>query len=598
VKIARPSALTVLTLALLVLLPVLAVLQYSWVGQVSEAERDRMERNLRTAANQFRGAFDGEVIRAVFGLRVDATTAQESAWYRYDDRYTAWLDAAEHPGIVAGVFLVDENQGMVRLRRWNATSHEFEEIGWPAELASWRPRFEQDLAAFGQRQQGGRLPFPEDDALVATPLVNSGPRADERGDRTPPVFGFTVVQWDMRYIRDVFLPALNESHFTNSDGDRYRVAVVDGQDPSRVIYQSDPSAPVDAAHPDASEALFGFNPFGNRGGPGGRNDGRRNPGFRVPGPDVRGPDVRGPEVPGPTVPGSVPGSGGRGRDFARWALLVQHESGSLEAAVARVRRRNLAISFGVLMLLTVSVGLLTVSSRRAHRLARQQLEFVAGVSHELRTPVAVIRSAAENLAQGVVGSGDRVKQYGHAIETEARRLGDMVERVLQYAGIASGVGLASRIPLAPSDVIDSAIDATVQAAGPAKVDRTIATDLPHVVGDPAALRSAVENLISNAVKYGGADKWVGVRAERGGTKRQPEVLITVEDHGPGIPGEELPLIFGAFYRGQNAVSRQIQGNGLGLALVQQIVSAHGGRVTVATRPGAGSAFTIHLPVQS
>jgi len=573
VKIARPSALTVLTIALLIALPALAVLQYRWVGQVSEAERDRMERNLRTAAFQFRGAFDGEIIRAVNGLRVSATTVQDGAWNRYTDRYTSWLDAAEHPGIVAGVFLVDENHGALRLRRWNATAHEFEEIGWPTELANWRPRFEQDLAELGTRQPGGRVPFPEDDALVATPLVNAPPRPGEGGQRTRPVFGYTVVQWDMGYIRNVFLPALNESHFTNSDGDRYRVAVVDGQDPSRVLYQSDPSAPVDAAHPDATEALFGFNPFGNRGGPGGRGDGRRNFGFRVPGSE-------------------------RGRDFARWTLLVQHESGSLEAAVARVRRRNLGISFGVLMLLTVSVGLLAVSSRRAQRLARQQLEFVAGVSHELRTPVAVIRSAAENLAQGVVGSGDRVKQYGQAIETEARRLGDMVERVLQYAGIASGVGLASRIPLAPAEIIDSAIDAAVHATGPAKVDRTIAADLPHVVGDPAALRSAVENLISNAVKYGGADKWIGVLAERGGTKRQPEVLITVEDHGPGIPGDELPLIFGAFYRGRNAVSRQIQGNGLGLTLVQQIVSAHGGRVTVSARPGAGSAFTIHLPVQS
>jgi signal transduction histidine kinase len=250
------------------------------------------------------------------------------------------------------------------------------------------------------------------------------------------------------------------------------------------------------------------------------------------------------------------------------------------------------------MLLTVSIGLLTVSSRRAQRLARQPLEFGAGVSHELRTPVAVIRSAAENLAQGVVGSGDRVKQYGQVIETEARRLGDMVERVLQYAGIASGVGLASRVPLAPADFIDSAIDAAAQTTVGARVERTIAADLPRVVGDQAALRSAVENLIANALKYGGADRWVGVRAERGSNRRQPEILVTVEDHGPGIPGEELPHIFGAFYRGQNAVAAQIHGNGLGLALVRQIVSAHGGRVTVATRPGAGSAFTIHLPVQS
>lgn len=553
-----------------------------------------MERNLRTAAFQFRGAFDGEIIRAVNGLRVDAITAQEGAWYRYADRFASWLDTAEHPGIVAAVFLVDESQGQVRVRRWNDTSHAFDEVGWTAELAALRPRFEQELAGFGA-PRGERPPFAADDSMVVIPLGNAPPRPGEERDRTPPVFGFTVVQWDMAYIRNEFLPALNESHFRNSDGDRYRVAVIDAQEPSRVVYQSDPSAPVDVANPDASEPLFGAfrDPLNNRGRQGGRGDGRRNFGFRGPGSGVPG---SGATVQGSNVPGSERGRGGR--DFARWVLVVQHESGSLEAAVSRVRRRNLGISFGVLMLLTVSVGLLTVSSRRAQRLARQQLEFVAGVSHELRTPVAVIRSAAENLAQGVVGSGDRVKQYGQVIETEARRLGDMVERVLQYAGIASGVGLASRTTLSPGDIVDSAVEAATQATPPANIERTIGEDLPPVHGDQAALRSAVENLISNALKYGGADRWVGVRAELGGTKRQREVLITVEDHGSGIPGEELPHIFSAFYRGQNALSGQIQGNGLGLALVKQIVSAHGGRVTVSTRPGAGSAFTIHLPVQS
>ena len=74
-------------------------------------------------------------------------------------------------------------------------------------------------------------------------------------------------------------------------------------------------------------------------------------------------------------------------------------------------------------------------------------------------------------------------------------------------------------------------------------------------------------------------------------------MITVEDHGPGISSEELPHIFNPFYRGQHAIGQQVQGNGLGLALVQQIIAAHGGRVTVTTRPGAGSAFTIHLPAQ-
>jgi len=116
-----------------------------------------------------------------------------------------------------------------------------------------------------------------------------------------------------------------------------------------------------------------------------------------------------------------------------------------------------------------------------------------------------------------------------------------------------------------------------------------------VLGDATALRSAVQNLVANAVKYGGRDRWVGVRAQRVRERRRDEVRITVSDHGPGIPAADLPHIFEPFYRGADAIERQIHGHGLGLSLVRRIVVAHGGQVTVATRPGAGTSFTITLP---
>jgi signal transduction histidine kinase len=100
----------------------------------------------------------------------------------------------------------------------------------------------------------------------------------------------------------------------------------------------------------------------------------------------------------------------------------------------------------------------------------------------------------------------------------------------------------------------------------------------------------------NAAKYGGSDRWVGVRVDASGSGRSREVRIAVEDHGRGITAADLPHIFEPFYRGADAVSRQIQGSGLGLALVRRIAEAHGGRVTVMTRDGVGSTFTIHLPV--
>src|SRR4051812_31589911 len=140
----RPSGLTIVTVALLVLLPALAVLQYRWVGQVSAAERDRMERNLRVGAYQFRQAFDGELGRVSGALPVGPATVRDGSSERYSDRYELWLSTAVHPRMVANVFLVDAVHGGLRLRRWNADSRVFEPVSWPAQIDKWRSQFEQE----------------------------------------------------------------------------------------------------------------------------------------------------------------------------------------------------------------------------------------------------------------------------------------------------------------------------------------------------------------------------------------------------------------------------------------------------------------------
>jgi signal transduction histidine kinase len=584
VKISKPSGATLVTYALLVLLPALAVLQYRWVGQVSTAERERMQRNLQTAAAQFRENFDGEVVRAVLSLQVGPATALEGASDRYTDRYETWLNTAAHPQVVAAVLLVDADVGRLRLRRWNPDTHVFEPTEWPEALGEWRERFTQELSDFSAgRPPTRRASFRGDEQFIVTPLRNLiVPRSPAPVPQTvTPVFGFTITQLNMTYIREQMLPELAQRHFIHTAGDIYRVSVASADDPAKVLYRSDPGAPVDRDRADATAGLLV----------------RVDPAFFNRPPRPSDPDAE-PRGRRRGFEDDADGLGPRGAEaFAgRWLLLVQHQSGSLEAAVERARRRNLAISFGVLLLLTVSIALLADTSRRAHRLARQQMEFVAGVSHELRTPVAVIRSASENLAHGVV-SGERVKNYGQLLQTEAKRLGEMVERVLQYAGIESGLGYTTRVALPPSEIIEGAIDSSLpllESSG-VQVHPEIAADLPQVMGDAAALRSAVQNLIANAVKYGGRDRWVGIRAEHVLDRRRSEVRITVSDHGAGIPATELPHIFDPFYRGADAVERQIHGNGLGLSLVKRIVAAHGGRVSVTTRAGVGSSFTIALP---
>ena len=586
-KLTRPSGLSLLTAALLVLLPALAILQYRWVGQVSEAERERMQHNLRNAASQFRDAFDLEVGRTLIGLQVGPITARDGASEQYTDRYEAWVDTSEHPQLVSNIFLVDSANAQLRIRRFDPVAHAFEPAAWPEALERWRPELESQLRDFNT---GGsvdrRGAFADDESLIISPLRNLIGTAGSGGRPTSitPVFGFTIIQLDVRYMQEQILPALARRFFIHQDGDSYRVAVVSVSTPSRVLYKSDASAPVDATSADATEIFFGL-----RGG-----------GARFFFARGAGAGVRLGLTPGPNderrLPPSEPRTP-RDEELGRWRLLVQHASGSLETAVASVRRRNLGLSFGMLLLLSVSVALLAAASRRAHRLAEQQMEFVAGVTHELRTPVAVIRSAAENLSHGVVGNTDRVKRYGTVIESEARRLGEMIESVLQYAGLESGASLGNTAPLSPAEIVEAAIDTAIAAAGAGglTVQRDIAPDLPNVIGDAAALRSAIQNLLANAVKYGGPDRWVGVRAEQI-SGRRAEVCITVSDHGTGIPPADLPHIFEPFYRGSDAVAGRVHGNGLGLSLVRRIVTAHGGRVAVSSKPNVGTTFTLTLPV--
>jgi signal transduction histidine kinase len=245
------------------------------------------------------------------------------------------------------------------------------------------------------------------------------------------------------------------------------------------------------------------------------------------------------------------------------------------------------------------MALVIVSTQRARRLARLQMAFVAGVSHELRTPVAVICSAADNLAEGFVGAKDQVKEYGSVIRNEGRRLAGMIEQILHFAAGQSRRASYDLRPVAVADAVASVlanISPLPEAAGVA-MEREIDPHLPPVQADTAALARCLENLVLNALKYGGDSRWVRVRAETfpqqaGGAAR---VRICVEDRGPGIDPADLPHIFEPFYRGKAAQAAQIHGTGLGLSLARDMAEAMGGRLEASSQPGRGSTFTLELP---
>jgi signal transduction histidine kinase len=279
--------------------------------------------------------------------------------------------------------------------------------------------------------------------------------------------------------------------------------------------------------------------------------------------------------------------------------VVQHQSGSLEAAVGSLRRRHLMLSFGVLVLLAVTMAMVLIASQRARRLATLQMNFVAGVSHELRTPLAVISSAAENIAHGVVSEQAQVTRYGTSILKQARQLTHLVEQVLVFAATQQKIGNYPLRPVDVREVIEAALESTSSMANIAgvAVERYVESSLPPVAADFAALSQCLQNLITNAIKYGGDGRWLGIRAaahRESGVVR--EVEITVSDKGIGISPAELKHVFEPFYRSPAVAGSSVHGTGLGLPLVRTVIEAMRGRLTVTSEPGKGSAFTIHLPV--
>jgi signal transduction histidine kinase len=564
----RPVALAA---GLIVLLVVLATLQYRWIGEVSRAERERMQTGLRVAAMRFARELDREIGSILFAFLPQRGGDDSDPGVRFARRYAEWARSSPDVRLVRDVWLVEPGkQGEAPLlARLDPEAQRFERADWPPDLEPLRRRV----------GQGRPRPIIAAIPALVVPLA-PGPRLRDSETRPsgPPAEGVVAIRLDADRIVQM-IGEMAERHFGDADGADYDLTVVRRTgDAQGVVYRS--AGASDATHPaDVSLPLLDFRTL----------EDIHDLEMRIPGPRGR-------------EPGPFRGRfGGRrhGRmggfvvdpEPADWELRVTHRAGSLEAAVARVRARNLAIGLGTLLLLGVSVIFALLSAQRAQRLAEQQIEFVAAVSHEMHTPLAAIRSAGSNLADGVVREPAQVQQYGTMIETEGRRLSSMVAQALEFAGIQSGRQQYRMESVAVADAVEGALEDcrwTIEQRN-APIGKDLPADLPRLHADPVALRTAVRNLIDNALKYGDPAHGIELSARADG-----EVHLSVRDHGPGIAEADQRRIFDPFYRGQTNGAR-VQGSGLGLAVVRQVVQAHGGRVTFETS-AQGTAFTLHLPV--
>jgi signal transduction histidine kinase len=583
----------------LIALLALAGLQYQWIGQIAEAERHRLERSVAESAEEFAEDFSNEVRSLTLMLepRPQFPSDPESIAMRYRE----WAATSAYPTLLKNLYLAQSGSPLLQLDRAKAS---FEPGTWPPQLSritdaiSW--------------QGGPPLELEPDVDVILIPLDRRGPGpmrgrgfrgpggppgpppGVEVSRRVPEQDRWLVAELHHEVLTTQILPALVVRRFPNYENQDYRVAVVARRpsDGRRTVFTSGERwSQQDLASPDFQlDLLAPPNPRRDPGGagpspgfasgPAGNNGGgsRGDRGFRGGG-DRRGPF------------GTFVGQG--------WRLLVKHREGSVELAAMQFRRRNLAISFGVLVVLGIGTVAMVVSGQRARRLGQVQMEFAAGVSHELRTPLAVIQSAAHNLATGVVQNREDIEEYAAIVQTEARRLTEMVDQVMTYTETQSGRKRYDVVPVNIAEIAEKAIQnmSTILREGSASVEKRFEPALPLAMADAAALTRCLQNLLSNAVKYGRTNysaeitleaRFVPVPGSSG------HVEVTVMDRGLGVPETDVRHLFEAFYRGSNATTNT-PGNGLGLHLVQRIMAAQNGAVSYSRPEAGGASFTLTLP---
>ena len=277
-----------------------------------------------------------------------------------------------------------------------------------------------------------------------------------------------------------------------------------------------------------------------------------------------------------------------------WAIGVSSAEPDREAIEFASRRRLLLAAFGLLAAIVSAAGYTMIRAvNRELAAARLQSEFVAAVSHEFRTPLTLLRQITEIFAENRVADETQRQTYYRAQERATDRLHRLVESLLDFRRMEAGASRYWFHPLDPARLVQKVVgefqsEAACNGYG---VELSVRGDVPPVDADSDALTHAVWNLLDNAVKYSPQQSAVWVDVGRQGDG----VAIAVRDRGLGIPPAEQKVIFDKFVRGAASRLHEIKGTGIGLAMVRNIVDAHGGKVLLESTPGVGSTFTIVLP---
>ena len=285
-----------------------------------------------------------------------------------------------------------------------------------------------------------------------------------------------------------------------------------------------------------------------------------------------------------------------GDELPAWRVALYQPAGMSPRAAARRQITLFTAAWG-LLLVVIAAGLVATYRlvRGESQMARLKADFVANVSHDLKTPLSLIRMFAETLEMGRVADEGRRQEYYRVVIRESERLSRLIDNVLDFSRIEGGRQTYDIAPTAVEPLVRDTVESFdyLLAEQGFDVRVEVAADLADVPLDAAAVGQALANLIDNAIKYSGETKSLAVDARIDGG----DLTLSVTDQGIGIPLGEHQRIFEKFYRVGRSDTQGHRGSGVGLALVRHIAEAHDGRVTLESRPGYGSRFTLWFPLE-
>jgi signal transduction histidine kinase len=598
-------------LGMAAVLVMVAFLQYRWSVQTAEAAKDRIASDLQSFMMDWSLDLFEDLSDICVALQIEPDSGASEDWKNYRERYRAWRRTSDNAELVKNILLWETSRAEdPSLFRLDPDASSLREERMAEELRPLLSRLQANSSSMDVALRAWEVPHaagpegaPAEDPgakhatigwqfdphipAIVHPIRHHAVAPDKNRSPVQERVDWIVIVINRDALHDEVLPELTKQHFTGGK-DQYLLKVSAPGWPGGVLYSSRElnrrqPARDEQVRPDTAMSIFGPPPpaIGDRP-------------LRSIVTEVSIRSLGGQQLSAPTwfpvfqyVPAEKP-----------WTLEVSDLSQSVEASFAKIRDKNLLTSGLVLAVLALAMGLTLRAAYRTRAIAQHQIEFVAAVSHELGTSLAVISSAAENMADGVVATPQSVRQYGTLIRNQGRQLMELVDDVLSFASISSAKTRYNLRPVSVSDLVENFLNRTsdlIRNAG-FTVERKAELGLPPVLADPQALSRCLQNLVGNALKYGKPGCWIGIQVFTSDAGRPREVCVSVSDRGIGIANSELRRLFQPFYRSPAVTAAQIRGTGLGLAIARNITEGMGGKITVTSELGVGSTFTLHLPV--